>query len=85
MGSPDRDLVPPVSPVRRDDGRSKPRLCEGSWVAEGEDDGLVPINQAAGGTLDWFFILGHGERRSDVASVCGDDAQFIVDISISTW
>jgi hypothetical protein len=74
-----------VSPIGSDDSGPEPELREGSGVTEGEDDGFIPINEAACGTLDSSFILGHGERRSDLPSVCGDDASFIVDIAISTW
>jgi hypothetical protein len=84
MGGPDRDLIS-VSPVRRDDGGSEPGLHEGSGVAEREHDCFVPINETPSGTLDSSSILGHGERRSDLPSVCGDDASFIIDIAISTW
>jgi hypothetical protein len=75
----------PVSSVGGDDGGSEPGLREGSGVAEGQNDRLVPINETPGGTLDSFFILGQGERRGDVTSVCGDDASFIVDIAVSVW
>lgn len=83
MGGPDRDLMS-VSPVGSDDSGSEPGLHEGSGVAEREHDGFIPINETPGGTLDSSSILGQGERRGDVPSVCGDDASFIVDIAIST-